>query len=271
MTAGPRRIRFGDLGLRVLSGLSLAAITLVVLWAGGHWVPGLAVLVTVLMLWELHRMLTGDARLATPALVALSLGGTLAVFATAEFGLAWGGSVLLLGALVVAAVAPAGTRAWLAFGLIYAGGALSYLIVLYASPLHGLPIILWLVLVVVSADVGAYFFGRTVGGPKLWPAISPGKTWAGVFGGLAAAVAVGAAFGLATGRHLPELIALSLGVAIASQLGDLLESGVKRHCGVKDASRLIPGHGGVMDRLDGLLGGLWFFAICDMILSAARG
>jgi len=131
---------------------------------------------------------------------------------------------------------------------------------------EGVLLILWLVVVVVAADVGAYFVGRRVGGAKLWPAVSPGKTWSGAIGGLAAAGLVGCLFAWAVvGWHPLRIGLLSLGIAACSQLGDLLESAVKRRFGVKDASRLIPGHGGVMDRLDGVMGGVWFFAIADAL------
>jgi len=121
----------------------------------------------------------------------------------------------------------------------------------------------WLVLVVVAADVGAYFVGRSVGGPRLWPAVSPGKTWSGALGGVGLAVAVGVSVGHASGWALPRTGVLSACVAVASQAGDLLESAVKRRFGVKDASRLIPGHGGVLDRLDGAMGALWFVALYE--------
>ena len=131
---------------------------------------------------------------------------------------------------------------------------------------EGVLLILWLVVVVVAADVGAYFVGRRVGGAKLWPAVSPGKTWSGALGGLAAAGLVGCFFAwLVVGWHPLRIGLLSLGIAVCSQLGDLLELAVKRRFGVKDASRLIPGHGGVMDRLDGVMGGVWFFAIADSL------
>ena len=100
---------------------------------------------------------------------------------------------------------------------------------------------------------------------KLWPRVSPGKTWSGALGGLAFAGATGIAFGVAVGWSPLRIGLLSLGISIFSQLGDLLESAVKRRFGVKDASRLIPGHGGLMDRLDGVLGGVWFFAVCDSL------
>jgi phosphatidate cytidylyltransferase len=264
-SAPPRPVRFADLGLRLASGLALAAIALFDLWLGGPWVAALAAIATVLMLWEYRRMITGDGRRLAPAMLMLGAFGAGAVVATAVVGLRVGLVVLAVGS--VAAVLATRRGSWLAAGLVYIGLAMCYLIVIRDSALHGLPIVLWLILVVVASDVGAYFSGRSFGGRKLWPAVSPGKTWSGAIGGAVFAMLVGAAFGIATGRHLPEIVALSLGASIAAQLGDLLESAVKRRCGIKDASRLIPGHGGVLDRLDGLIGALWFFGIYDMLLA----
>ena len=121
------------------------------------------------------------------------------------------------------------------------------------SPARGAGVVLFLLAVVWSSDVGAYVTGRLFGGPRLAPSISPGKTWSGAAGGLASAVLVGAAAaGLGWG-HV-GLVMLAAGVlGIAAQIGDLLESAVKRHFGVKDSGRLIPGHGGLLDRLDGLM------------------
>ena len=141
------------------------------------------------------------------------------------------------------------------------GVAMCGLIAIRGREPDGALLILWLVLVVVAADVGAYFVGRRYGGRKLWPRVSPGKTWSGAVGGLLVAGLVGGLFGLAVGWSLPGVLATSLALAVASQFGDLLESAVKRHFGVKDASRLIPGHGGVMDRLDGLLGATWLYLV----------
>ena len=145
------------------------------------------------------------------------------------------------------------------------GLAMGALIVLRAKEPEGVWLILWLVLVVVAADVGAYFVGRSVGGAKLWPRVSPGKTWSGAIGGLAFAGLAGVGFGLAVGWNAAWIGVLSLGIAVFSQLGDLLELAVKRRFGVKDASGLIPGHGGVMDRLDGVMGGVWFFGVIDAL------
>ncbi len=126
-------------------------------------------------------------------------------------------------------------------GFLYMTLALGALIVLRARDPEGVLLILWLVLIVVATDVGAYFVGRSLGGRKLWPRVSPGKTWSGALGGLAFAGATGIAFGVAVGWSPLRIGLLSLGISIFSQFGDLLESAVKRRFGVKDASRLIPG------------------------------
>lgn len=269
MSAGaPRATRFADLGPRVASAIVLAAVALLDVWAGGGWIVALAAVASVLMLWELHRMVVrpgGKAGMElSPAFAVLALAGVGMVLATAFSGLGAGALVMLMGAAGVSVLAGQGVRGWLVAGLVYIGFAMAYLTMLRSNELLGFPMVLWLVLVVIAADVGAYFAGRLIGGRKLWPAVSPGKTWSGAIGGLAAALMVGLVFGLIHGWALLRLTGLSLAVAIASQLGDLLESAVKRHFGVKDASRLIPGHGGLMDRLDGVMGAIWLFALYDL-------
>ena len=150
-------------------------------------------------------------------------------------------------------------------GLIYIVLAMLALGWLRANPAAGLATILFLLAVVWSSDVGAYAAGRLIGGPRLAPSISPGKTWSGAAGGLVAAVIVGAvAARLWHGPFGPAMVAAGA-LGIASQLGDLLESAAKRQFGVKDSSHLIPGHGGLLDRLDGLiaaalLAGGWILA-----------
>jgi phosphatidate cytidylyltransferase len=267
----PKTVRFGDLGLRVLSGVALAALALFDLWLGGVWVAALAALAAVLMLWELDRMVTGGGGWSRPAFVLLAAAGAGAVLLTGAFTLVWGVVCLAIGSAIVAAAMRRDHALWLGAGLVYIGFAMAYLIVIRDSPVLGLAAVLWLILVVVAADVGAYFVGRTIGGPKLWPRVSPGKTWSGAIGGLVLALVVGVATAAALGWSPTLVGAVSLGVGIASQVGDLLESAVKRRWSVKDSSRLIPGHGGVMDRLDGLMGGLWFFAIYDMVGGGLEG
>lgn len=243
--------RFGDLGRRIISGVLFAVVVLLCLWAGGLWTPLLAAVLLVGMLWELDRMTTNGnigTELLLPAVFAV-----FAAFVAYFFGLAFAGVILLVGA--GACLALQGRAAsWMAGGLIYTGLAICYLVVLRSSEANGFHVLLWLVSIVIAADVGAYFVGRAVQGPKLWPSVSPGKTWSGALGGLIGAVTVCLMVGPAVGFN-PSLglAAAGLLLGLASQGGDLLESAVKRHHGVKDSSALIPGHGGLLDRLDGLM------------------
>ncbi|MGX7745399.1 phosphatidate cytidylyltransferase [Rhodopseudomonas parapalustris] len=142
-------------------------------------------------------------------------------------------------------------RRWTATGLGYAAAALIASILIRLDPDHGFAALVLILLVVWGADIGGYFAGRTIGGPKLWPRVSPKKTWAGALGGLSLSLLVGLGFGLTGFGKIVPLLILAAILSTASQLGDLLESAVKRRFGVKDSSHIIPGHGGLMDRLDG--------------------
>jgi phosphatidate cytidylyltransferase len=271
MSEAPSRpVRFADLGLRVASGLVLAVLAFLNLWAGGGWATAFISLAFVLMYWELHRMVTSSQALSAPSLVVPCVAGVLALIATAGWGTPTGLGVLAAGTVVVAIITGA-RRDWLTAGFLYMALGMGALLVFRSREPEGVMLILWLVLVVVAADVGAYFVGRRIGGRKLWPAVSPGKTWSGAVGGLVFAGATGLIFGLLAGWPPVRIGLLSLGIAVCSQLGDLLESAVKRRFSVKDSSRLIPGHGGVMDRLDGIMGGVWFFAICQSLGVNALG
>ena len=143
---------------------------------------------------------------------------------------------------------------WMIAGLLYAGVVLLAPIILRRDPALGFVAILFLFAVVWGTDIAAYFAGRALGGPKLWAAVSPNKTWSGALGGalggVVAALLVVTVAGLVIA---PMLVLVALVLSIASQAGDLLESALKRQFGAKDASDLIPGHGGLMDRLDGFL------------------
>jgi phosphatidate cytidylyltransferase len=143
---------------------------------------------------------------------------------------------------------------WYIAGFLYAAVAALALLWIRERADHadGLRLVLWVFIVVWSVDIGAYFSGRTIGGPKLAPSISPGKTWAGFYGGVAAATLLGGAWVLHTSLPLVLLLLAPL-FAAAAQGGDLFESWMKRRAGVKDSGRWLPGHGGVFDRVDGLL------------------
>jgi len=142
--------------------------------------------------------------------------------------------------------------AWYLGGFLYALAAAVSLLWIRERATLGFDLILWVFIVVWSTDIGAYVVGRAIGGPKLAPAISPGKTWAGFYGGVAAATLLGGAWALSTGLLFVTLLLAPL-FAVAAQGGDLFESWMKRRAGVKDSGRWLPGHGGVFDRLDGLL------------------
>jgi phosphatidate cytidylyltransferase len=143
---------------------------------------------------------------------------------------------------------------WMVCGLLYAGILLLAPILLRRDAAYGLTAILFLFAIVWATDIAAYFAGRAIGGPKLWAAVSPKKTWSGAVGGTIGGIVAGLVLIKLAGLVVaPMLVLLAFGLSVASQAGDLLESAIKRHFGAKDASQLIPGHGGLMDRLDGFL------------------
>jgi len=141
---------------------------------------------------------------------------------------------------------------WYALGFVYAVLPAISLLWIRERDVHGLELLLWTLLVTWSTDIGAYFAGRRFGRRKLAPAISPGKTIEGLYGGIAAATLIGGAWVLANGLGMPLLLLAPI-FAVAAQGGDLFESGMKRRAGVKDSGAWLPGHGGVLDRLDGLV------------------
>jgi phosphatidate cytidylyltransferase len=143
---------------------------------------------------------------------------------------------------------------WLAGGVAYAAVLLFAPLILRRDPTLGFTAMLFVFAIVWVTDIAAYFAGRAIGGPKLWPAVSPKKTWSGAIGGTLGGVAAGLLVVKLAGLVVaPMLVPVALGLSVVAQMGDLLESAVKRHFGAKDAGHLIPGHGGLMDRLDGFL------------------
>src|SRR5262249_12727985 len=144
--------------------------------------------------------------------------------------------------------------AWMIAGLVYAGVLLLAPLTLRRDPAFGFAALVFLFAVVWVTDIAAYFAGRAIGGPKVWAAISPHKTWCGGVGGALGRTVAGLLPCRFAGLDLaPMLVLVAFALSVASQVGDLLESAIKRHFGAKDASHIIPGHGGLMDRLDGFL------------------
>ena len=238
----------GDLVPRILSAAVLAPVVLAAVYFGGLPLAILAAAASIILMLEWLHMTRHDARGLTGGLAVAAVGvGVLAAGATL---LAPGAVIVLIAAIGIYAA----TRdSWLAAGIVYASIMAISLLAIRFDAEHGLAAVLFVLAVVWATDVGAFAAGRAVGGPKLWPAVSPKKTWAGFAGGLAAALAVGLiAAGLMGARPGIAIAAVIIALSLACQAGDLFESAVKRRFGVKDASRLIPGHGGLLDRVDGL-------------------
>lgn len=243
-----------ELRLRIISGVILGILVLATIWAGGLWFRALATLIMLLMHYEFTTIVAAPQK--TPLANAI---GWLAVLATAVFIMTSLPSMALAAIAIGAAGAGfsglrSGAGLWSATAVLYAGFSGLALAEIRGEGLFGLFAMLFVIAIVWSTDTLAYFCGRALGGPKLAPRISPGKTWSGAIFGAAAGVAAGIGVALAVrqgGGWLVPLVALAL--SAASQLGDLFESWVKRRFGAKDSSHLIPGHGGVMDRVDGLV------------------
>jgi phosphatidate cytidylyltransferase len=269
--------RWRDLRKRALSAAILGPLAVAAIWLGAHWYTLMIALGVAILAWEwVHlcglrvRALPG---LAVPlALFAACLAAVLGLHLLALLLLPVGTVAATLAARSDKRRAPGAPTVWLGAGVMYIGLAGIGFIWLRADGFAGMVAILFVVLVVWACDIGAYMVGRLVGGPKLAPAISPNKTWSGAAGGLAAAVGVGLAVAsLADPAARPghvALIAAVLGVAAAA--GDLLESGIKRHFHVKDTSGLIPGHGGLLDRVDGLLAAIPVACAIALVQGSAR-
>lgn len=254
---------FEDLGARVGSALVLAPAALIASIAGGPWAAGAAGAAATAMSYEWARMSSPGA-MRMP--MALTLVGVLgAIMATSWNMPVWGIAWLSLWAAVSGLMGRKPRRMLeAAGGVLYVGLPCIAFLWLRADAAWGWQAIASLLMIIWSADSAAYFGGRVFGGPKLLPSASPHKTWAGA----GAAVLAGAAAGVGCAQVFDAAIWLWLvsgaGLAAIGLGGDLFESALKRRFGVKDASRLIPGHGGVLDRVDGLMA-----AVCVMALGCA--
>jgi len=255
------------LGLRTLSALVLAPIAIAIAWFGWPWLPIVTAMAGAGMAWEWARLCRAGRLGASGVVLIGAVLGAVAAAAAAEIALAIG--VSLAGAAVVFWMArrePGGAAQWLALGALWV--ALPCVLLLWLAQMDGAGrvTVLWIFAVVWATDIGAYAIGRRVGGPRLAPHWSPGKTWAGLIGGAgcAALAGWGTAGILGISAALPLVLA-SAGLAIVEQFGDLAESVAKRRFGVKDSSGLIPGHGGLLDRLDGLLAVIPAVALLTLI------
>lgn len=234
--------------LRVASAAVLAPIALGCLWIGGYAWAALVILAGGGMAVEWARLNHGSNLTRDALLTALP------VLYASIAALFWPGYGLQALALGFVGSWLFSLRIALAMGVLYTGLGTLALLWVRDDATAGLPNMLFLVLAVWTSDIAAYAVGRGWGGAKLAPRISPGKTWSGSVGGLAGAALAGVMLAYGIGVGSPARAALvAAGLAVSGQAGDLLESAIKRHFGVKDSSRLIPGHGGLLDRLDGFL------------------
>jgi phosphatidate cytidylyltransferase len=243
-----------ELQQRVVSGLAVAALALAMLLWGPMPFAILLGLVAAAMSWEWNRIVRGtgeDVIAAVHIATALGVAG-LAAFGMAGLGLA---AVAVGGVTVAALAVGSGHIALSCAGVFYTGLPVIALVWLRGSDGSlGLLAVLFILLAVAATDTAAYFTGRALGGPKLWPSVSPNKTWSGLVGGVTAAALTGAVFPWISGSGWWVWLAgLGLVLGCVAQAGDLAESALKRHFDVKDASDLIPGHGGFMDRMDGIV------------------
>lgn len=264
MTEPGKAGRWSDLAPRIGSAIVMVVVGLMVIWAGGLVFHLFVGLICGTMVWELVRMLMPDAPGRAVQLGALSAGALLLAIYLPPF--------YILPVLLAPSVA--GTSQITRNKGLFA--AFSALIVLAGFGMvtlrdgAGLDWMIWLIGVVIATDVAGYFAGKMFGGPKLWPRVSPKKTWSGTIAGWIGAGLVGLGFALYGGFGM-GLVVLSVLMAMVSQAGDIAESALKRKTGVKDSSALIPGHGGLMDRFDGMLGASLFALLAGALLGLPAG
>jgi phosphatidate cytidylyltransferase len=241
-----------NLQTRALSAIVMAAAALWLTWLGGIPFRLLVILGAALVYYEWVSM--AGLRMSRWAVGGIAL-AVVAVMLASGFPASALAVALLAGVAVTLVVGwVSGHEMSAGAALAYAGLAAVSLALLRGADETGLKAILFLFAVVWATDIAAYFTGKTFGGPKLAPKISPGKTWSGAIGGAVAGIVAGvAAAAVADSDALTIAAITALVLAVVAQAGDLFESAVKRHFGVKDSSRIIPGHGGLLDRVDGLV------------------
>jgi phosphatidate cytidylyltransferase len=254
----------GDLRLRVISAAVLAPLAIGAAWLGGWPFLLFWTVAACVIQWEWRSIAVGPPGFGVQVAAAMiGIAGVYAMLGRAE-GIGWG---LGIGTALEALFSRA-RWIWAAAGFLYAAALLVACVLLRRDADYGFTAIICLFGIVWATDICGYFVGRAIGGPKLWPAVSPKKTWSGALGGAVGAVAVAVAIASWSYRANPLAVAgLALLLSVASQAGDLFESWVKRRFGVKDASHVIPGHGGVMDRLDGFLAAV----VLAAVIGVARG
>ena len=249
--------QWSDLSQRLLSGGIAAAIGLWLMWLGGLPFKFLIAGIVGLMVWEVARMMDAG-RVAVP----LGVLAALIMIAVALFDSGLILPLVFLPALIGISQFD-GYRA--RFGLFSTAILVAGIGLFALREDFGFLWMIWLALVVIASDVLGYFAGRIIGGPKFWPKVSPKKTWSGTIAGWVGAALVGAWFWW-QGHASVEIIGISVAIALAGQLGDVAESALKRSVGVKDSSGILPGHGGMFDRFDSMLGASIFLLLVGQVI-----
>jgi phosphatidate cytidylyltransferase len=257
-----------NLVMRVIVALVLAPLSIAIAYAGG-WLWTILVTLAAIGLyveWLTIIGAAGERRVVASGVAALAIAGLCLATGQIDASLV----ALALGLAGVAMLSSA-QPIWTGGGFFYAAAAQVASVLVRLDQVYGFVALILILLVVWATDIGGYFVGRGIGGPKLWPRVSPGKTWAGAIGGFAASLIVAAGFAaLGLGKTVPLLL-LGAALSIVSQLGDLFESAVKRRFGVKDSSHIIPGHGGLLDRLDGFVAAVVMAAIFGFLRGGVDG
>jgi phosphatidate cytidylyltransferase len=257
-----------NLLMRIVVAAVLIPLAVAIAYAGGWLWTTLVTLAAIglFLEWLTVVGLAGATRASVPGVVALAVAGLCFAIGRIDAALI----VLAIGFVAVVSVAPE-RRSWAAAGFFYAAAAEVASVLVRLDPVNGFAALMFVLLIVWVTDSGGYFAGRGIGGPKLWPKVSPKKTWAGAAGGFAASLAVAVAFAAFGLGNTGPLLMLSAVLSVVSQLGDLFESAVKRRFGVKDSGHIIPGHGGLMDRLDGFVAAVVVAALFGFLRGGADG
>jgi phosphatidate cytidylyltransferase len=244
--------RWRDLRARILAGILLGAVAFLLLALGQQTFAALVLLVSVAMSWEWGRLVRGSSFDTSFAVHAVAMAGAVALSAAGMP--AMGLAVVLIGAIVVLALHFGEGSGLSSQGVLYVGIPAVMLIWFRGDGALGFWAVLLVVACVVATDTAAFFAGRQIGGPKLWPRVSPNKTWSGLVGGVTASALAAMVVGQGVaGASSGRLALIGIALGLVAQAGDLFESALKRLFSVKDTSSLIPGHGGVMDRMDGIV------------------
>lgn len=241
-----------DLVPRIISGVVMAAIAFGLTYAGPMPFAGLLLFAGMILAWEWGHMVRGATVDATMVAHIATVAAAVVLAAMGQIGLAL--IALSIGAILVGLLAMGHHAILSGVGVVFTGLPAVALIWLRNDGDLGFLAVLFVLLAVIATDTSAYFSGRLIGGPKIWPRVSPNKTWSGLIGAIIGAALVG----IAVSQFLPgarpvRLAAIGALLAVIAQVGDFAESALKRRFGAKDASALIPGHGGLMDRVDGLV------------------